>query len=236
MTGSANERSDTGSSDLRVKPATVTAQTAMKLRQAISSGRFQPGERLVESTLCQLMGVSRTSVREALRKLEAEHLVTNVPNVGPSVATIDWSAAEEIYEVRAILEGEAAALCAARATPAIIADIDHALTSFEAAVAEDSPSERVRTTEAFYEAILRGARNEVLSDAVVRLNARVSLLRATSMSRPGRAVQSALELRRIFEEIVNGEENGARRAAREHVKSAASAARRVFVDHAEDVV
>ena len=58
--------------DLRVKPETVTSQTAAKLRQAISSGRFRPGERLVKSSLCQLMGVSRTTIRETLRRLEAE--------------------------------------------------------------------------------------------------------------------------------------------------------------------
>lgn len=217
-------------SDMRVRPATVTAQTANKLRQAISAGRFQPGERLVETTLCQLMGVSRTSIREALRRLEAEHLVTNIPNVGPSVATIDWRAAEEIYEVRAILEGEAAALCAERAGPDILVQVEKALAGFDAAVESDDSTARIRTTEAFYDAILRGAGNEVLHDAVARLNARVSLLRATSMSRSGRARESATELHGIYSEIAQGNVDGARRAAREHIRSAASAARRVFAD------
>jgi DNA-binding GntR family transcriptional regulator len=220
--------------DLRVKPETVTSQTAAKIRQAISSGRFRPGERLVESNLCQLMGVSRTTIRETLRRLEAEHLVVNSPNVGPSVAVIDWKAAEQIYEVRALLEGEAAALCAQRVSPEILAEIRRALEGFEKAVEQRDPEERVHTTEAFYEAILKGCGNDVLADAVTRLNARVSLLRATSMSRSGRATESAAELRRMYSEIAKGDVEGARTAAKEHVRSAASAARQVFADQSAD--
>jgi DNA-binding GntR family transcriptional regulator len=220
--------------DLRVKPETVTSQTAAKIRQAISSGRFRPGERLVESNLCQLMGVSRTTIRETLRRLEAEQLVVNSPNVGPSVAVIDWKAAEQIYEVRALLEGEAAALCAQRVSPEILAEIRRALEGFEKAVEQRDPEERVHTTEAFYEAILRGCGNDVLADSVMRLNARVSLLRATSMSRSGRATESAAELRRMYSEIAKGDSEGARTAAKEHVRSAASAARQVFADQSGD--
>lgn len=213
---------------LRVNPTTVASQTVANLREAISSGMLSPGERLVETALCQLMGVSRTSIREALRRLEAEHLVVNVPNVGPSVASVDWAAAEQIYEVRAILEGEAAFLCAQRATPDMVESIREALAAFEEAVKQDDSASRVRTTESFYEAILRGTRNDVLRDAVVRLNARVSLLRTTSMSRSGRARESARELRRIYTSIAKGDAEGARIAAQSHVRSAAQSARRVL--------
>jgi DNA-binding GntR family transcriptional regulator len=234
MRASDNSSFRDAGQDLRVKPETVTSQTAAKIRQAISSGRFRPGERLVESNLCQLMGVSRTTIRETLRRLEAEQLVVNSPNVGPSVAVIDWKAAEQIYEVRALLEGEAAALCAQRVSPEILAEIRRALEGFEKAVEQRDPEERVHTTEAFYEAILRGCGNDVLADAVTRLNARVSLLRATSMSRSGRATESAAELRRMYSEIAKGDSEGARTAAKEHVRSAASAARQVFADQSGD--
>lgn len=230
MRSSDNPSLRDSSQDLRVKPETVTSQTAAKIRQAISSGRFRPGERLVESNLCQLMGVSRTTIRETLRRLEAEHLVVNAPNVGPSVAVIDWEAAEQIYEVRALLEGEAVALCAQRVSPEILAEIGRALDGFEDAVEQQDSERRLNTTESFYEAILKGCRNEVLADAVRRLNARVSLLRATSMSRSGRANESTTELRRIYTEIAKGDPEGARSAAKDHVRSAASAARQVFAD------
>jgi DNA-binding GntR family transcriptional regulator len=234
MRASDNPTLKDASQDLRVKPETVTSQTAAKLRQAISSGRFRPGERLVESSLCHLMGVSRTTIRETLRRLEAEHLVVNSPNVGPSVAVIDWEAAQQIYEVRALLEGEAVALCAERVSPETLAEIRRALEGFETAVEQQDSEGRVNTTEQFYDAILKGCRNDVLADAVKRMNARVSLLRATSMSRSGRSRESSAELRRIYTEIAKGDPEGARSAAKDHVRSAASAARQVFAEQNAD--
>ena len=79
-----------GKTDLRITPVTIQAQTAGKLRDAILDGVFKPGEKLLEAELCRQMGVSRTSVREALRQLEAERLVTIFPNRGPSVTQLTW--------------------------------------------------------------------------------------------------------------------------------------------------
>ncbi len=80
--------------DLKVTPRLVQSQIVSKLREAILTGHFKPGERLVESTLCQMINVSRSSLREALRLLEGEKLILNVPNKGPSVAEISWVEAE----------------------------------------------------------------------------------------------------------------------------------------------
>lgn len=193
-------------------------------------GTFNPGERLVENALCQRLGVSRTSVREALRRLEAENLVVITPNVGPSVAAVDWNSAAQIYDVRALLEGRAAALCAKKATPETLASIRVALEAFEASVESDDAVARIKSTEAFYDAILLGCGNAELHSLVRGLIARISLLRATSMSRPGRAVHSAAELRRIYEEIITGDGKRAAAAATDHVYSAAAAARLVFAE------
>jgi GntR family transcriptional regulator, trigonelline degradation regulator len=84
--------------------APVRLQVAASFRSAILSGRFQPGDRLIEKDLCDLTGASRTSVREALRQLETEGLVQLVPNKGPIVASIDPKQARSIYQVRAVLE------------------------------------------------------------------------------------------------------------------------------------
>src|SRR5512138_1076944 len=96
--------------DLEVFPRTVRQEAVEKLRAAILAGRFQPGDRLVEADLCKVLGVSRPSLREALRSLEAERLIAIVPNRGPQIPIVSWTEAEEIYHVRALLEGEAAAL------------------------------------------------------------------------------------------------------------------------------
>ena len=70
------------------------------------------GRTLVERTLCDQLGVSRSVVREAIRYLEAEGLVEIMPNKGPMVARMDWAQAEQIYEIRQLLEQNAAAACA----------------------------------------------------------------------------------------------------------------------------
>ena len=94
--------------NLRISPRTVQRETVDKLRLAIFSGLFQPGSRLIESQLCTQLGISRPSLREALRSLEAERLIEIVPNRGPSIPALSWEVATAIYEVRELLEVEAA--------------------------------------------------------------------------------------------------------------------------------
>ena len=86
-----------------------------KLREAILIGRFQPGQRLRERELVSRMGVSRTPIREALRKLELEGLITTVPYKGPTVTRPTPDSARQLYETRAALEGQATALFTKRA-------------------------------------------------------------------------------------------------------------------------
>lgn len=214
--------------DLRISPQTVLRQTVEKLRSAILSGHFKPGERLVEAELCQRMNVSRTSVREALRRLEAEKLVTVVPNRGPSVSVISWEEAEQIYQVRALLEGEAAALLARRTTNGEVREMREALSAFSEAVAKDDPIARLEATRRFYDVLLKGCGNPVIREILEGLFARINFLRARSMSRPGRAKHSDREMRRILLAINKRDAVAARRAAEEHVKAACEAARLVF--------
>src|SRR3990170_1902174 len=93
-------------------PTPLRKQVVERLREAIIEGHLKPGERLRERELCELLGVSRTSLREGLVELEAEGLINNVPNRGPVVAMVSIKAAEEIYQLRAVLEGLAARLFA----------------------------------------------------------------------------------------------------------------------------
>ncbi len=214
--------------DLRVAPLTVQRQTADKLRDAILSGYFKPGERLVEAGLCEMMNVSRTSVREALRRLEAEKLIVIVPNKGPSVAEITWEEAEEIYHVRAMLEAEAAALFAQRATAADVKKMRVALAAFTKAAEGNDAMGRLEATSRFYEVMLAGCGNRIISELLAGLVARVNFLRARSMSRPGRARHSVTELRRILVAIEKKDAAAASAAAVEHVNSACAAARASF--------
>src|ERR1700733_13856438 len=123
--------------DMRVeRPGrTLRELTLEKMRDAILEGRFKPGERLVERTLCDRLGVSRTVVREVLRHLEAEGLVENPPQQGPAVARPDPAKAAQIYEIRGLLEGEAARAYARISTPDGVARLAACIDRNEAAFA-----------------------------------------------------------------------------------------------------
>src|ERR1700754_1706867 len=86
------------------------------IRNAILLGRFSPGHRLPERELCEMIGVSRTLVREALRQLESEGLIQLIPHRGPIVARVSLAQAEQIYQVRCELEGLLAGLFARNAS------------------------------------------------------------------------------------------------------------------------
>src|SRR5690606_17804859 len=103
--------------DFRVEKVAAPLRQSVteSIRYAIALGHFAAGERLTERELCEMTGVSRTLVREALRQLESEGLIEVVPNRGPSVARLSAEQAEGVYQVRAELEGLACQLFAERA-------------------------------------------------------------------------------------------------------------------------
>lgn len=203
--------------------ATVRGQVEARLREAIASGRFRAGERLVERELCALLGVGRTSVREALQKLVAEGLITASPHRGPVVATIDAAEARQLYEVRALLEGYAGRGCATSATPEQLQAIRAAAQALEAAAAQGGEA-LVRAKTAFYDRLLEACGNAVVRQLLTGLHNRITLLRRTSMQQPGRLPRSLREIRLICSRIEARDPDGAERACVAHVRSAAQVA------------
>ena len=214
--------------DLRVAPVSVQSQVVAKLREAIFSGMFGPGEKLSEPALCRDLGVSRTSIREALRSLAAEKLVTIVPNRGPSVTRISWEEADAIYQVRALLEGEAMALLARRIEPPDLSEMSTALLAFEAAASNNDASKRAASATRFYEVILARCGNPVVAELLRALHARINFLRAGTMSIPGRSLASLREMRAMLDALAAGDPELARKAALDHVHAAQTAAAFVY--------
>jgi GntR family transcriptional regulator, trigonelline degradation regulator len=213
-------------SDLRVEPEKITVRRKVGdvLRNAILEGRFEPGERLIERELCALTGVSRTSVREALRHLESEGLVRSVPNKGPVVADLTLDEARQIYEVREALEPLAASLFAERASDVEFKALKEAITKLEAAFARDSLREVVLETAKLYDVILGGCHNDVIAGIIRGLQARVTFLRTTSMSNPGRSPKSLNEMQDICGAIARRDSASARAFSEIHVRRAAESA------------
>ena len=214
-----------GVSDLRIDrmPQTLREMVLARMRAAIIAGRFPSGARLVERTLCDQLGVSRSVVREVIRILEAEGLVESLPNRGPVVARLDWGQARQIYDIRLLLEGAAAAACAARADAAVKADLAAAFAALEAAGGEDALFE---ATTRFYEVIFRAAGHDIAWEIVQRLNGRISRLRALTLAAPDRAVPGRVRMARIAAAIAANDAGAARQAVEDHLREAASIAQR----------
>jgi DNA-binding GntR family transcriptional regulator len=211
--------------DLHVEHQTLQRQAVEKLRNAILAGYFKPGDRLVESKLCAMLGISRASVREALRGLEAERLIEIIPNRGPKIPVMTWEQAEQIYQVRSLLEGEAAARAATRASRQDIVKLEAACRAFVMAAKQDDITGCIKATSDFYRTMLQSSANSVIAEILSGLNARINFLRGKSMSLKGRTKFSAREMKAIVVAIKSGDPNRARKAATDHVEQARLAAK-----------
>ena len=200
------------------------------IRNSIAVGRFKSGDRLVERDLCEMTGVSRTVVREVIRQLESEGLVTVVPNRGPVVASLNREQAEGVYQVRRELEGLAAELFAKKATVEQQESLRRALIHLSTAIYSSDAVVRLTAKNDFYAALVRGAGNEALGQALNMLNARIMLLRATSLRAPGRAAASIAELEALVDALLVRNAKAARQAAVTHVANAAATAIKVLAE------
>lgn len=195
-----------------------------RLRSAIGSGVFQPGQRLIERELCEQTGVGRTSIREALRQLEAEGLVTTIPHRGPIVSTITEEEAAQLYELRALLEGYAGRECARLRDPAIIGRLRKQFELMGTVAGQEDRSDLLAAKTEFYAALLEGCGNVFVERFLKMLLNRVTVLRMTSMTQSNRIGRSLGEIETILVAIETGDEDAAELACVQHIKNAAAVA------------
>ncbi len=200
---------------------TLREQVLEKLRSAIVEMRFQPGERLVERKLCELLGVSRTSVREALRHLESEGLVRAVPHKGPVVALPTADEARDLYEVRVALEGLAGELFARNATDAQRQALSARFRDLADAASRNDVQSAYQAGTRFYETLIAGIGNQLCAEMFRGILARAAHLRIISAGAPGRLPIIVAELHRVIDAVTNRDPDAARRACSAHVQSAA---------------
>ncbi len=215
--------------------APVRTQIENHLRHAILSGHFRPGDRLVERELCELLCVSRTPLREALLLLESQRLVVNIPQKGLVVATMTQQEAEEIYQVRAAVEGQAGRLFAERANSEQRAALQEAFSAVESALQSAVVSSLVDAKERFYAVLLRGVGNRTLTAIADSLRIRSAWLRYLTLAQPGRANQSVAEMRRILEAVLARDGAGASSACVDHVEAAGAIAAEVFQQRGAEI-
>ena len=216
--------------------APLRQQVVDGLRQAIISGRLPPGARLTERELTEMMGVSRTVIREALRQLESEGLVAIIPNKGPVVRELTADEAKDLYSIRAVLEGFAARLFAERATPGQKAKLAKALEVVVAAYEAEDANRVLETKNRFYDILFEGAGSETLSSMLGTLHARIWRWRALGLTHPDRSRERSREstanLEAMLVAIRAGDADAAERISREEANRAADEVTRLLAKSA----
>jgi GntR family transcriptional regulator, trigonelline degradation regulator len=207
--------------DLRIKQDKLVRDKVVDvLRQAILDGVLKPGRRLTEKELTELTGVSRTSVREALRRLQAEGLLEESPSRGLRVAVPTAAEIEQIYEIRAELEPLAVRLFVERASQQEVDEL--------ASIIEELEHSNYTTKDVLDRldrVLLRGCRNPILEEVLGGLYGRTHALRRVSASTAGRMTVAKQEYADLAEAIRRRSAADAVRAARRHVTAAAESAK-----------
>jgi DNA-binding GntR family transcriptional regulator len=204
--------------------APLREQVVTLVRDAILGFRLQPGQRLVERELVEQLGISRPTVREVLRQLAVEGLVTVVPQRGAVVTALSPDDAADLYEMRASLEALAVRRFVQRATPEHVAELRAAVDEIERTARSAEPQGQLQAKDHFYDVLFRGCGSPPLQQTVAGLQARVRLLRATSLSEPGRPQEAAAELRAVVDAVEAGDAEAAATACARHVDNAARTA------------
>lgn len=190
------------------------------LREAINLGRLRPGERLMEIQLAEEMGVSRTPVREAIRKLELEGFVAMVPRKGAYVAGISVKDIVDVFEIRASLEALAAGLAAERITDEEMELLERSLVEISEFSTDENIKAIVDGDINFHDIIYKASRNQRLVQIITHLQEQIHRFRMTSLSQPGRTKIALDEHKSIVEAISDRDVELAQQLAREHIENA----------------
>jgi len=187
-----------------------------EIRRAIREGRVATGAHLTEVDLASWLGMSRTPIREAMRRLQSEGLLLNQPFRGALVMRLDADDMRQMFAVRELLEPAAAAACAANAGPAEIAALKVILDQ-EAALLND-PAALIPLNRQFHDIILECARNQFLSKAIAGVYSLIPLLGDSNLLNGPHAREAHAQHRAIVDAIERHDAARAEAVAREHVR------------------
>jgi GntR family transcriptional regulator, trigonelline degradation regulator len=225
-----------GTTDLSMRVGRVAAplreQVVDVLRQAILDFRLKPGQRLIERELIEQTGVSRTTIREVLRQLAAEGLVTTIPQKGAVVMVPSAQEAADLYEVRAVLEGLAGRRFVKHATDDHVKQLRKAFKDIERVMRKRDAGVQdvLNVKDRFYDVLLEGAGNTAIRSTLDGLRARVRVLRATSLSQRDRSADTIREIRAIVEAAEARDADAMAEACAHHVEQAARSGLRGLVE------
>ncbi len=187
------------------------------LRDAILRGELVPGERLMEIQLAEQLGVSRTPIREAIRKLELEGLVLMIPRKGAEVARISEKNLRDVLEVRRSLEELASELACQRITDEQIEELEAAQQRFIEAVDNGDATQIAETDEAYHDVIYNATNNDRLVQILNNLREQMYRYRLEYIKDESKRQILVVEHDQILKSIKNRHVEEARRSMREHI-------------------
>lgn len=189
------------------------------VRKSILEGNFTPGERLMETQLAEQLGVSRTPVREAIRKLELEGLVVMVPRRGAYVASMSVKDISETFEIRSALEGLAASLAVDKITPDEIESMEVIVLKMSQFIEEKNIEMIVETDEQFHDVLINAGRNQKLTQMISLLREQIKRFRLASLSKIDRQSLVLGEHRQILEAIAERDQERAQTLVEKHISN-----------------
>lgn len=189
------------------------------LRQSIVEGKLEPGKRLMEIQMAEQLGVSRTPIREAIRKLELEGLVVMVPRKGAYVADVSIKDVLEVLEVRMVLEGLAASLAAERMSDSEIDELATICNEFENCYKNDDIEGMIEKDVEFHDCIFNATGNHKLNQISQGLREQVYRFRVRYISRYNKAKELVDEHQAIFNAIKNRDSESAYKYGTEHIEN-----------------
>lgn len=209
----------------RIAPVALYQEVAERLRQRIYAHDLAPGAWIDEQTLADQYGISRTPLREALKVLASEGLVTLKPRRGCYVTEISERDLDEIFTVLELLEGRCAREAAHKASKTELARLQEIHGQLENAAASDDVNSYFEANQAFHQAVQGIGDNRWLTNVIADLRKVIKLSRHQSLSSEGRLKQSLVEHRAILAAISAHQHELAEQRMREHILGGRAALR-----------
>lgn len=193
------------------------------LRQAILRGELKPGERLMEIQLANKLGVSRTPIREAIRKLELEGLVLMIPRKGAEVADITEKSLKDVLEVRRALEELSVKLTCDRITKEEISELEQAAENFRRTLKSKDITEIAEADVRFHDVIYTATKNQKLIQLLNNLHEQMYRYRIEYLKNEEVYPKLLKEHKEIIERICKGEKEEAAKMVCEHIDNQVNA-------------
>ena len=194
-------------------------QIADRLRDMIMTSQLKEGDKINENELCASMGISKTPLREALRVLSAEGLISLVPNRGSFVTKPTIGEIKEMFEVMSVLEGVCARAAAARMDAAALDTVEQLHAKLEQEYTSRDQKEYIRINNQYHKFIQQLAGNRTLNQIVNGLREKILLYRFQSLNLPGRFDASIKEHRELLEAFRQKSAQQAERIMKKHLKN-----------------